>query len=155
MNQHPFAVLSYSYWTRRFGGDRTSSAAASFSGQSPRPQIIGVRRSQVTGVEVGTLTDAWMPVSMGAADSLTKWYWEWLHIMGRLKPGVTPQQARQVLQAAFTNAHREWVVDLYRNHEPPQRIQSFLAEPLHLTAAAGGPSDLRERFARPCGSWQW
>jgi putative ABC transport system permease protein len=148
VNQHPFAVLSYSYWTRRFGGDRNVIGRRFLFGPI-QYQIVGVAQKGFTGVEAGTLTDAWMPVSMGAADSLTKWYWEWLRIMGRLQPRVTLPRAHQVLQAAFTNAHHDWAADLYRNNEPPQRIQSFLAEPLRLTPAAGGPSDLRDRFARP------
>ena len=104
---HPVAVLSQSFWMRRFGGS-PAVLGQWFEIAGKRFQIVGVARHGFTGVEPGILTDVWTPMMMGPAEALKDWRWQWFRILGRLKPGVAAAQTRHVLQAAFTNARRDW-----------------------------------------------
>jgi len=107
----PVAVLSYLYWHRRFADD---------------PAVIGktlsVNRVAVTIVGVtpagfvGTLLSAWpaditLPLALApqvradGADLNKPGSW-WLNLMGRLKPGVTAEQAQASLQGSFQESAR-------------------------------------------------
>ena len=143
----PVAVLSYSFWMRRFGGSPSVLGSRFQLGGKPY-RIVGVARKGFDGIEPGIRTDFWLPQAM-VTEALGDWSWNWFRILGRLQPGVTRQQAQQVLQAAFTNARRDWAPQAFGPNDAPERIQQFLTAPLYVRPAAGGPSDLRRDFARP------
>jgi|SRR5215471_2233802 len=72
-SRHPHPVLSYDYWTRRFGRD-PKVIGRSFhlvkTGEESRRSgndlytIIGVAGKGFTGVETGTFTDIFVPTVM-------------------------------------------------------------------------------------------
>jgi predicted permease len=95
----PVAVLRHTFWERRFGGD------PNIIGKQIRLNghdftVIGVAREGFSGTRfVGFIPDVWFPVSMHAsvvADS-EKWLenrgGQSFNVNGRLKPGVTIEQA--------------------------------------------------------------
>ena len=70
-------------------------------------------------------------------------------ICGRLKPGVQPEQARQALQAAFTN-FREEQARGPGSTMPAEQAARFVQVPLTVNSAAQGhASFLRWQFKRP------
>jgi len=144
----PVAVLAYSFWMRRFGGS-PSVLGRWFQYEGKAFQIAGVARQGFTGVETGTRTDFWVPLTMGRAEAMADWKWQWFRILGRLRPGVPAQQAQQVLQAAFRNARREWAPAAFGANDAPEALRDFLDASLQAQPAAGGPSFLRQAFARP------
>ena len=143
--QHPVAVLSYDFWTRRFG--RNPDVLGRWVTIREKPlQIVGVAAKGFTGVEPGIMTDVWAPTMMWAdraiADSGTRWFRIW----GRMQAGVAQEQARTVLQTVFTRFAREQAAS--RPEESPDRLNELLNTRVHLRSAATGPSGLRQDFAR-------
>ena len=143
--QHPVAVLSYDFWTRRFG--RNPDVLGRWVTIREKPlQIVGVAAKGFTGVEPGIMTDVWAPTMMwddrAIADPDTRWFRIW----GRMQAGVAEEQARTVLQTVFTSFAREQAAR--RPEESPDRLNQFLNTRVHLRSAATGLSGLRENFAR-------
>jgi predicted permease len=111
----PVAVLSHRYWLRRFGENRQvlgrqlniNNVAFTVAGVLP-PGFDGT-------MNVGSSYDVYFPVTwepqVGGERSEMKGagIW-WLRLMGRMKPGVTIEQARASLEPAFIQSvleHRE------------------------------------------------
>ena len=61
---HPYAVLSYDYWTRRFGTRSEGHRRARFRSGDDLYQIVGVAAEHFTGTETGTVTDIFVPMAM-------------------------------------------------------------------------------------------
>lgn len=72
-----------------------------------------------------------------------------LRIYGRLAPGATAESARGAMQAAFTNARREWAPLVFGKSDAPELRRRFEGAVLALEPGAGGHSRLRQEFARP------
>jgi predicted permease len=145
---HPVAVVSYRYWQRRFGGN-PAALGRRFQAGGKQFEIVGVAEKAFSGIEPGIATDVWVPAMMGQAASFGDWGWNWLRILGRLRPGVTAEQARGPLEAAFTNARREWAPRIFGPRDAPESLRRYLGAALQVNPAAGGPSSLRQQFARP------
>jgi predicted permease len=102
---HPVVVLSYGLWTRRFGGN------PAVVGQAVRVNgtlmtVIGVAPRDFFGVVVGAVTDLYVPLMMKAQvtptwDRLEDRTMHFLHLLARLKPGITAAQAQSALQAIY------------------------------------------------------
>ena len=104
------AVISMGYSQRRFGG------AASAVGQSMLIDnvpftVIGVAPSEFFGVDPGANPDVYLPMRAkvlfdpSAANTFLAPDFYWLQMMGRLRPGVSLEQA----QAALAPPFGQWV----------------------------------------------
>ena len=144
---HPVAVLSHGFWTTHFGGDRAVIGRWVTLERTPL-QIVGVAGDSFTGLEPGVRTDLWVPMTMFRADALTSSGFQWLRIMGRLAPGVSSEEARVLLQPAFTNYLRDRIGPPRADDVPGQR-ERYLQRPIYVRSAANGPSFLRLAFERP------
>jgi len=143
--QHPVAVLSYDFWSRRFG--RSPAVLGRWlTIREKQLQIVGVAESGFTGGEPGVMTDVWAPNMMWDATAITDSAWSWLRIWGRLESGVTLDGAQAVIQVVFTNFRRERV---FRPDEPRESVHRYVNTPVRLRSAANGTSDIRSSFARP------
>jgi putative ABC transport system permease protein len=93
------AVLSYRLWSRRFGED------ASIIGKTIKLDgqdfiVVGVAGKEFEGTKVGSQNDVWAPLlALQSAKFLEERQATWLEIFGRLKPGVTIEQARAEFSA--------------------------------------------------------
>jgi predicted permease len=143
---HPVAVLSYDYWTRRFGRD-TKVIGSKFRLGSARYEIVGVAPKGFTGTEPGAVTDIFIP-SMMNAQAINSPGWSWFRIWLRPKTGVTPEQIRQSLQAVFTHEHQERVKS-FPADTPKLTIDAYLSESVVLYPAASGASDIQKNYRRP------
>ena len=144
--QHPVAVLSYDFWSRRFG--RNPDVLGRWvTIREKQLQIVGVAEKGFTGVEPGIMTDIWAPNMMWDDRAISDPGTRWFRIWGRMQPGVAPEQARAVLQTVFTNFRREQAA-MRRADEPRDRIERFINTRVYLRSAANGPSGLREDFER-------
>ena len=114
----PVAVISHGYWMRRFGGDR-SAVGTVLQIANARVTIIGVTPPEFTGVQqvLTEARDITIPLALdpqfgGAPTETTparlqqQTTW-WLQVMGRLKPGVTPEQVQGNLEGMFQSASRD------------------------------------------------
>lgn len=145
--QHPVAAISYEFWTRRFGRD-PAVLGRWLTLREKQLQIVGVAEKSFTGAEPGFLTDVWAPNMMWDSGAISQPGWSWFRIWGRLQPGVTPKQARAVLQTVFTNFRRERASAAPAG-APRDQIERLIHTPLYLRPAANGPSGLRQNFERP------
>jgi predicted permease len=107
----PYAVISYDYWQRRFGG-KTNVLGTPVRLYGAALTIIGVAVPGFHGETVGENPDVWVPMMM---EPLVKpgrdWIHEdlsksidkvtWLHVFGRLKPGVTVARAQAEMSVVF------------------------------------------------------
>jgi predicted permease len=114
-NHAPLAVISYSYWTRRFASAPDVLGKTLFVNGIP-VTIVGVATQGFEGVEAGSSTDFWIPLqsraelnAWGAPVDDGKTYiakptWWCLRLIGRLAPGVNQVQAVAQLEPAFQTA---------------------------------------------------
>ncbi len=140
------AVLSYDFWSRRFGRNPSVLGHWVTLGGTPS-QIVGVAAQGFTGLAPGVLTEVWLSDVM-APGSLANPEAGWSGMLGRLKAGVPREQARQVLQTVFSNWRRD-MVKFFPPGTTQHRIDDFLSAPLSLPPASHGLSYLRGGFARP------
>jgi predicted permease len=104
----PALVLSHSYWQTAFGG--SAEAVGKTVRLNGQPfTIVGVAEANFTGLTPGHRVDLWMPLSTSRLVT-PRWTPEdesgklwWLVIVGRLKDGVTVQQAHSALTLLFRN----------------------------------------------------
>ncbi len=143
------AVLSHSFWTRRFGGDpkvighRLVLERKTF-------QIVGVAREGFTGVEPGIRTDFWVPLKSNTeGPSFSDAGWHWFKVIGRLESGHSADQVRDVMQSALTTFRREQVAERWKPGMPTAGRDRYLGARMALHPASNGMSDLRVNFERP------
>ena len=108
----PAVVISHRYWQRRFDG-RDGVVGKTIRVNNLAATIVGIAPPDFTGtLGAGSSPDLMVPLTLqsivnphGSAvtDSL---YW-WLHIMGRLRPGVTAAQAQAQLDPVFLHAAQD------------------------------------------------
>ena len=94
---NPVVVLSFSYWRRRFGSDpRIVNDTIQINGHPFT--IVGVAPPGFHSVVLGDRPDVFVPMMMKAeaipgTKNLEDRRSSWLNIVGKLKPGVTREQA--------------------------------------------------------------
>ncbi len=130
---HPYAVLSYDYWSRRFHKD-PHVIGRTFRNGNDLYQIVGVAPRGFTGMETGTFTDVFVPTMM--APSVEELYRNWLLTWVRLRRGADPERVRQQLHATLLGHRRElvkaWV------GVPRREIDDYVSAPVFLEPAAAG-----------------
>jgi putative ABC transport system permease protein len=98
-------VLSYGYWTRHFGSDPTIlNKPLAVNGNSLT--VVGVARPGFTGVQVGQISDLFIPITMKAQmtpnwDGLADRNDHWVTMLGRLKPGMSASKAQAGLAPLY------------------------------------------------------
>jgi putative ABC transport system permease protein len=144
----PPAVLGYGFWQREYAG-RPSVLGRSITLDGHSFEIVGVTPASFFGVEVGRSFDVAVPLcaepfSRGARSGLDKKDVWFLGGMGRLKPGVTIEQARAQLAAISAPIFRE-TLPSYRAEDAKHYLQ------FKLGAYPGGTgiSQLRRRYESP------
>ena len=100
------AMISHGYWERRFGGN-PGMVGATMSVNNIPVTIVGVTPRQYSGIQrLGdSAHDIHLPVVLDSQITVqerlsraTTW---WLQIVGRLQPGVTPEQVKGNLERVF------------------------------------------------------
>jgi len=139
---HPVAVLSYDYWSRRFGRDpqvvgRTLRLAGRIY------QIAGVVRAPFSGTETGIMTEVFVPMMMKNPATLASDRNFWLRTLVELKPGLAPGPVGERLRAVFRQLQEEQVRWNLKAQEPGKIPANdvMLFEP-----AASGRSNLQRDY---------
>ena len=144
------AVIGYEFWQNRFGG------AADIVGKQIRIEghpltAVGVTRKWFTGLTSGEPPEVTVPITAMPFTQSDKFDIEsrgllWLQVIGRLKDGVTIEQARTQLQSFWPDV----LLASASTQIPGLRRQLFLSMGLDASPIARGlDSDLRSQFARP------
>src|SRR5439155_3890712 len=150
--RRPVAVISHAFWQRRFAGDPSVVGRTITLNQVPFT-LIGVTPAPFFGLQVGDSPDITVPMMLlsqlqpgppdwnGAFDS-------WLEIMGRLKPGVTRQQA----QAQFNVMHHQFLTDFAPTFGGPRQFMARMLREGRLNVKPGAKGfewGLRHDFSLP------
>jgi len=142
----PVVVISYDYWRRRFGAERSAVGSTVVVNGVPLT-IIGVTPHGFTGDIVGQPTDIWIPMMMRqalqpSATVLDDRSFSWLSMMGRLAPGATLAQARAELPVIGTQSIRAHITG-----ESLSELDSDLrAHPIEVHSGARGFSEYRPLY---------
>src|SRR5262245_24612934 len=145
----PVAVISYSFWQRRFGGtanaigQRLSLDKVSFT-------IVGVTGPDFFGPDVGRAFDVAIPIGTeplfrGKESALDQRSWWWLSVMARLKSGQTVDSGTAATRAYQPQLREATLPADWR----PSDQKDYLKEPFTLVSTAGGSSQLRNRYRQP------
>jgi len=108
---HPVLVLSHRFWLRRFAGD-PNIAGKTVKINGLDYTILGVTPPSFNGTELIFNPDVWVPMSMETQiepgnNWLTRRSSSNIWVLGRLKPGVSQQQAEASLNRVAAQLSRE------------------------------------------------
>jgi len=146
----PHAVLSHSYWQRRFAG-RPDVLGKTLTIRKATLTVVGVAARGFIGETSGQQPDFWLPVRMQLSlqpgrDRLRDTPPQksmWLHVFARLKPGVTSAQAEAQANAVF----QAGLESFYGPLASGERRRVFLDQRLVIRPAARGASPSRSEFS--------
>ena len=109
----PVVVLGDSLWRRRFGADRAAVGQTGvFNGR--RYTIIGIMAPGFLGSDRGVVNEFWAPLAMrrdfvpDLIKDVEKRDTYWIGVSGRLKPGVTREQAAAALNVVHTRINQTY-----------------------------------------------
>jgi predicted permease len=146
---HSVVVISDSFWKRSFGADPSILSRTLRLGTTVF-RIVGVAPAEFFGTSVGESPDAWAPLSMlqsippgwkGRQDNFSELLW----IVGRLKTGVSVEQATANMNVLFP--------EILRSFPDGKLTQTNLNNLAHahvqLQPMARGLSNLRRTYSQP------
>jgi putative ABC transport system permease protein len=138
-NPSPVVVLGWSYWKRNFNSDPAILGKRIHVGDVP-VSIVGVAPRGFAGLSQQYTQDIWLPLSMHTLTHPTGLGWgSPLALVGRLKPGVSVEQARAEMTVLFHATLQA------PNANPFLRNMKFDIE----SAGTGLSSPLRQQFSTP------
>lgn len=134
-NSAPYIVLSHNFWRRHFNADPQVIGITVDLNKHPFT-VIGVAPAAFHGTDLFLWPDFWMPI-VDNPDNDGKDFLSWrgqhnLWVLGKLKPGVTPQQATDNLDAI---GH-----ELARQHPEDDGLDARLVKPGLMGDTFGDPA---------------
>ncbi len=157
-NAHPVAMISHRLWQNRFGG-RPDIIGQLLSLNGNVFTIIGVTPAGFEGAEILETNDIYVPMMMQAIvrpprggfsgemnpDLLQRRGGGWLRMLGRLKPGMTIDQAQagvstvaSQIEQAYPNENRGAIATLFPVSKiDPRAFKPLLSAAALLTAVVG------------------
>jgi len=137
---HPLAVLSHGFWTKRFASDQSVlNQPITINGQVMT--IVGVTQAGFSGVQVGQMPDIFIPIMMKAQmtpnwDGLSDRKNYWLSILGRLKDGISREQAEAGIGPLYRSLLES--ESSLQTGMSQQNMERFLSRPLLLADGSQG-----------------
>jgi putative ABC transport system permease protein len=119
------AVVSWSYWNRRFHRDPSILGKQIFYNDAPKI-VIGVAPRTYVGPRVGSRTDLWIPAAHFG-----------LTMLARLKPGVTIEQAQAEIAV------------VYQAMQSALSLKPRVATRMELLPAGAGLARVRDQYGKP------
>ena len=145
----PVAVLSYSYWQRRYAANPAAIGKQLLVNNVPFT-IVGVSAPGFFGLDAGQDPPVFLPLHSSplltpkpAEEEKRRFFnrnFFWVEMMGRLKPGVSLQQAQTQLAGEFGQYAESTVT------KPEQRAG---LPKLRLEEGASGIDSLRRQYSKP------
>jgi predicted permease len=148
-NAQPAAVISHLYWQKQLNSDPLV-IGKNFIINGANFTVVGVTPQEFFGARVRRPPDFWLPLSFFPQVELRKSYLEdnqvyFLMVMGRLKPGVSMDQA----QTAVNLQLRQFLTDQAGSQLTEERKQGIQNTYVKLAEGAGGISGLRRIYSKP------
>jgi putative ABC transport system permease protein len=111
LNSDPYIVLGHSLWARRFGSDSNVVGRTVHLNGHPFT-VIGVAPQNFYGTIVGINAEYFVPMMMEPqvlpAEDLEERWPTFVHIMGKLKPGITIDQAQAEMSTLAADFQKEY-----------------------------------------------
>jgi predicted permease len=143
----PVAVLGYRYWQQRFGLD-PAIVGKTLKVNNVSLTVIGIAPPDFSGtLQVQDSPDIYVPMALepllvspngGGPIEMPDWWW--LQIMGRVRPGVSPEQVRGNMDGVFQQNVRE----ISGNKSP-----SPFSPTLEVVSGSRGLYSSRETYSQP------
>jgi len=147
----PAAVISYSYWKRRFRNE-PSVVGRVLNVNGILLTVAGVTPPEFFGESVESpLADFWLPVTLQPrlmperGSVLKDPYVNWLNLLGRLEPGVSLQQAQAGVDVAF----RQFLTARAGAHPSSEEQNDIQRSFIKLSPGGSGICSLRFLYSRP------
>ena len=155
-SQFPQAVVSYAFWQQRMHRN-PAVIGSKIRVRQTLFDVIGVMPREFTGIAVGEAPEVYVPLTMQQAvvpgldwltqpaESISRRMF--LHVVGRLKPGVTLAQANSSINVTFHN-----LLKVDGDAIADANVRSQITEG-HIVArdARQGLSELRKEYTKPLG----
>ena len=151
IGESPVVVLSHGFWTTRFAADRgLLNQTMIVNGQAMT--IVGVAPRGFTGTTIGAEPKVFVPLTLRKPvnpwsermDNRRNYF---LYVFGRLKPGVSIEQARASLDPQYRAIVNDVEATLQTGMSP-QTLARFKTKPILLESGARGQSAI-PNTARP------
>ena len=134
---HPYAVLSYEYWKRRFAED-PSVLGRTFRTGSDVYQIIGVAEGPFTGTEPGRATDIFLPTMMLKNNAVVRNDYQTIRMFAQLGKGVSAPLISEELQPIFRR---------FLEERAKVVVNPIADQKLAVNPAPAGVSGLQKEYA--------
>jgi predicted permease len=144
-------VLSYNYWSSRFGLDPTIlNKQVIVNGQSLT--IVGVAPKGFDGTTIGMRPAVFVPITLRSVlDAATGWSLRtdyWAYLFARLRPGVTIEAARVSLGTQYHAVINDVEAPLQKDMSA-QTMARFRAKPILLAPGGRGQSSVPDEAKTP------
>ena len=143
--ESPIVVLSYDYWQTRFGANPNVLNQTMIVNGKPLT-IVGIAPRGFTGTTLGTEPKVFVPITLRAL--LQPTYTGFaerrsysFYLFGRLKPGVSLEQARAALEPQYRAILNDVEAPLQKGMSE-QTMQRFRVKPLLLEPGSRGQSGI-------------
>ena len=153
---HPVVVVGENYWRAQLASDPgVIGRKVSVSGYPMT--VIGIAPASFVGMDPLIVPALWMPTMMAPQAGNIDAYWNhlmnrraaWLHVFGRLKPGMTVEAAKAGLEPWFRSMlANEPNTAGFPNVTADQR-REFFSSTFDLEPVPSGLSGSRRAFQRP------
>jgi predicted permease len=145
----PAAVISHKYWQDQLNGD-AGIVGKSLVLNGTNFTVVGVMPAEFFGERIRRPPDFWVPLSFQPQIELRDSFLDnpqvyWLMLMGRLKTGVSMQQA----QASVNLGLQQFLTEQAGTQLSEDRRRSIQGAYVELVSGAGGISGLRRRYSTP------
>jgi predicted permease len=153
---HPVVVIGEHYWRNHLASDPDVIGRKVTVNGYPMT-VIGVVPASFVGMDPLSIPSLWMPIMMAEQAGNIDAFWKhlmnrraaWLHVFGRLKPGMTREAAKASLEPWFrAMLENEPQTEGFPTVTAEQR-QRFLSTTFDLAPVPGGLSSARRNFQRP------
>jgi predicted permease len=152
---HPYIVLNYDFWRTRFAGD-PAIVGKDLLLNNYKMTIVGVAQPGFDGVELGHSSKLFVPIMMepqvivgNPEDMLKERRNRWVNAFGRLKPGISQQQAQAGLQPFMHSMLEMEVQQAAFNRASKHDRDEFLKCWIEVLPGSQGRSYLRHQLSTP------
>jgi predicted permease len=152
---HPFVVLNYNFWKTRFAGD-PQVVGRTLNLNNYKMTVVGVAQVGFDGVELGFSPKIFIPIMMqpqivvgNPEDMLKTRRTRWVNTFGRLKPGISQQQAKAALQPFLHSMLEMEVQQKEFNRASKYDRDEFLKCSIDVLPGSQGRSYTRRQLTTP------
>jgi predicted permease len=151
-------VLGYEYWRMRFG-ERADVVNQALVVNGEPMTIVGVAPQGFAGTTLGGQPQVYVPITMreimerfmsqpGRPSTFENRRSYWVYLFGRLKPGVSVEQARAALNVPYRGIINDVEAPLQKGMSD-KTLQRFRERTVTLEADARGQSNLHREAGKP------